>query len=435
MSADFQTVLSRAVSIASVPLNALQNRETDALQKKAQLGAMSSPLADVGAAIATLGKIASSQAVSVSSSNYAKVSVTNSGATTPATYSITNIMSVASAASEVTATHYEDPANSPVASNGAIRLVVGSKEYNFTPSSNDLNAIRDKINSLGAGVSATVLTADAGSYLSLSSQTTGQTTLQLIDDPEGAATNLMTSANQGTNAQFDLNGLTITRPSNTVTDALPGVSLTVAAKTATDEAITVTVATDRSQLSSAIQDFVTKYNTVVDQVNGQVGASAGLLSGDTLVREISIDLRSVAGYQASGTVKSLAEMGVSFSTTGKMSFDATKFSALSDSQVSGAFSFFGSTTSGFGALAKKFEQLSDPLGGLVKLQLDGYDRTDKRLQTQIATMTMRINDMQKSLSAKLQMADALLAGIESQQKTISATLTSLNYVLYGKPAS
>jgi len=105
-------------------------------------------------------------------------------------------------------------------------------------------------------------------------------------------------------------------------------------------------------------------------VTAQTGKNAGLLSGDFLVREVSTDLRSLSNYEGTGTVKSLADLGVEFDSTGKATLNQTTFNALSDSQVQAGITFLGSTTTGFGALATKFSQISDPTNGLAKLQLD-----------------------------------------------------------------
>jgi hypothetical protein len=68
-----------------------------------------------------------------------------------------------------------------------MQLVVGSATSTFTLANNNLVSLRDKINSLGAGVTASILTTSDGNYLTISANATGATTLQLIDDPVTAA--------------------------------------------------------------------------------------------------------------------------------------------------------------------------------------------------------------------------------------------------------
>jgi flagellar capping protein FliD len=76
--------------------------------------------------------------------------------------------------------------------------------------------------------------------------------------------------------------------------------------------------------------------------------------------------------------------------------------------------------------------LSDPVTGLISYELSSYDLTDKRLSSQIETLSLRVSATQSTLFAQLQAADALLAQLESQQNIIEASVESLNLVLFGK---
>jgi flagellar capping protein FliD len=173
---------------------------------------------------------------------------------------------------------------------------------------------------------------------------------------------------------------------------------------------------------------------VVDQVNQQVGLAAGPLAGDMLIQSISSDLQQVASYwnTGRGSIHSLSDLGVTFDTTGHLGFNQTTFDAVPDSQIPDAFKFLGSSKSGLGALANNFTQLSDPLSGMIRVQEDGYDTTDQELTSQISSLNDRASQVQAALTARLQAADALVAQLQSQQSTVNAAVSSLDYVLYGK---
>ena len=302
----------------------------------------------------------------------------------------------------------------------------------LTPASNNLVGLRDAINNLGVGVSASILTTGSGNYLSVSANNTGLTTLQLIDDPApGANINLLTSANQGKSAVFNLNSVPVTKASNTVNDLVSGATFTILNTTA--EPVTLSLATDRSQLQSAIQDLTTKYNSMVDQVDGQIGPSAGLLTGDSTLRDIQSTMRKLTSFQGSGSIRSLTDLGIQLGSDGKMTFDTKVFTALSDTQISSAFDFFGSPTTGFGGVSQDFTQITDPINGLIKLQQDGYDAADKRLQGSISDLNDRITQLQTRVSVQLQAADALQAQLTAQQQLLTASLAALTFTSYGKP--
>lgn len=430
-SEDFQTILSRAVQIAQLPIQALQNQDSDVLQKKTLFSSLSASVASLASSLTSLGTTAENRALSASSSNTAAVTVSNTGATSAASYTINEITSIATAASERTLTGYEDSASTPVSSTGDLKLVVGSAEYDFSVTNNSLVGIRDKINALGAGVTATILTTADGNYLSISANATGETTLALYDDPTGANTNLVTADNQGSNAVFKLNGIDVSQSTNLVNSVIPGLTFTIIGTTGTP--VTLQLATSRAALSSALQDFVSKYNALRDAVNAQVGSSAGLLSGNALVNQLQTQLRSLVSYRVEGgEIASLSGLGIEFDSSGKASLNTAKFNGLTDSQISAALDYIGTASTGLGVFASSFTQFSDPISGLIKMEQDGLDRVDRQIQDQIDKISARIDVMQKGLLQKLQLADTLLATLESQQTQLTAGLDSLNYVLYGK---
>jgi len=312
-----------------------------------------------------------------------------------------------------------------------VKLTVGTQNYTLSLANNSLIGLRDQINTLGAGVTASILTTANGNYLSLAANASGATTLTLTDDPSGAATTLLTAANQGTDAVFTLNGITVTQTTNQVNSVIPGVTFGLLGPSASP--VTLTLATDRSQLSSALNDFVTQYNTLKSAVTAQVGERAGLLTGNPLIAGLQQSLREVTSYRAStGGVRSLTDLGITFDNTGKAQFDTPTFNALSDSSISSAFQFVGTATSGLAGFGTKLTQYSDPITGLIRQEQDGIDRLDQHLQQQIETLTTRATDVQTKLLNRLTQADSLLAQLESQQNFLSASLQSLNLVLYGK---
>ncbi|MBL8222909.1 MAG: flagellar filament capping protein FliD, partial [Bryobacterales bacterium] len=301
---------------------------------------------------------------------------------------------------------------------------------------NNLTGLRDAINNLGAGVTASVLTTGTGAdpyYLSITANSTGATTLELRDDPTGANTNLLTANNQGANTEFKLNGVSVSKKTTFINDVVPGVTFNILGTTEAAESVTVTVASDRSKLSTALQSFVANYNAAREQVNAQIGSGAGLLSGDFLIREVHSRLRTVASHEGGdGSITSLGALGVEFDRDGVASFNTEVFNGLTSDQIRDSFSFLGTTQNGFGERASLLTTVSDAVTGMAKIQLDKYEETDERISEQVAKLTERLSAMQLSLSAKLQAADSLLAGLQSQQSVLDASIQSLNYSLYGK---
>jgi len=438
-SSDFQTILTRAVSISSLPIKILQNKQTDILQEKQLSVSLSSAVDALAVSLSKLGSLGSSKAVVGLSSNSAKVAVNSTTLTSPISFQIGNITSVAKAASERTAIGYANADVAPVSASGTVRLSIGgvavTPNITLDAAHNNLNGLRDAINALDAGVTASIINTGTGQtpyYLSVSANATGANAIQLTEDPAGVPSQLLTGTNAGSNAVFQVNGASVTSSTNLIASAVPGIIFTIKDTTAVAESVTLSASTDTSQVSSALQDFATKYNAVVTQLNAQIGPAAGLLSGNSLIRQIQNSLRGLSNYNGSGDIKSLAAMGVELSKTGEMSFNQTTFSSLTPTQVSSAFTFLGSATTGFGALASKLTQFSDPINGAIRQQQDQWDATYERISERVSVLTERTNAMQRGLAQKLQAADTLLAHLSSQQTMLNVTIQGLNAMSFGK---
>lgn len=432
-SSDFQTVLDRAVKIASFPLTALQNEDSDLLARKTQLGSVGAAVTNLTTAFQALASVAKQKGLEASSSATSIVSVNNSNASSAAVYTINSITSLAAAASETSVSGFADSSSTQVSPSGAVKLTVGAQDYtiNLGASNNNLNGLQNAINALGAGVTASIITTGTGAnpnYLSISAAAPGATTLKLVEDPSGAATDLLTSSNQGSDAVFQLNGLPVRRSSNQVNDVVAGLSFSLLSKSTTP--VTLTLSTQKSKLENSLSQFVSAYNSVTGGISAQVGPAAGLLSGDFLVREIQKAQREVSGYV--GDSFALSDLGITFDSTGKATFDASTVEAFTDTQVNAAFDFLGDGKTGFSSLAGRFSEISDPISGLIKLQQDSYDRSDSRLKEQISDLSGRISEMQKSTAARLQAVDALLGSLQGQQKIIDASIQAANLALFGK---
>ncbi len=438
-ASDFQSILNRAVGIAQIPLTALQNSDTTVLQEKTDMGTLSGTVATLASSLQSLGTLASTQALSASSSNPAVVAATATGATSAASYTINSITSLAAAASETSLNGYADSNSTPVSSTGTVKLTVGSQSYVFSLATNTLVGLQNQINGLNAGVTASILTTPTDNYLSLTDNTTGATTLSLTDDPTtsnhtGANTPLLTSTNQGSNAQFKLNGITVNQSSNTVNSVIPGVTLQLLNTTPSTAPVTVSLATDPAGIASDLQTFVANFNALQTALAAQSGTAGGSLAGNDIVTGLEGVVNQLVSYNLpSGTVQSLADLGITFNdTTGQATFNQTTFDGLSSTQVADALKFIGSPTTGLAGFAAQFSQYSDPVTGLMATEVAGYTQTDQDLQSHISTLTTQINAMQTSLAQQLSAADAQVAQLTAQQSALTASLQGLSLVLYGQ---
>src|SRR5271154_359468 len=152
-SSDFQAVLTRAVQIAQLPVQALQNDQTTVQSEQQALTALEPDLTSVGSAIAALGTLSANGGLEANSSNSSIVTAVNTGASGEASYTISDITSLASPARETSLTGYANTTTTAVSASGYVNLVVGSNTYqlNISGSNNNLAGLAAAINNAGAG--------------------------------------------------------------------------------------------------------------------------------------------------------------------------------------------------------------------------------------------------------------------------------------------
>ncbi len=435
-SADFQKILDRTVAIAAQPINALQNDQTRIVAQRSAAQAIQRSVDGLNTAVTALGDIGQTRAVSGTTSNSAKVSIGAVTARSPATYNITDITSLARSSS-ATSAGFAQSDSGVVSATGSVQLTFNgtTTDIALTPGENTLTGLRDKINNLGVGVTATILTTGSGPtpyYLSITSNTAGEKPIALADDPTGANTNLLAATDNGSNANFKINGVAVSKASNLINDVVSGVTFTITGTTAPSENVSLTLSSSRSGLASKLDSFIAAYNDTRAAADSQIGEAAGLLTGSFIVRETTGLLRQISGFEGTGATKSLAALGVSFGRDGKASLDRVAFDALGETQLQDAFVFLGTPTTGFGALKAKVQQISDPITGLIAAETTRYDATDKRLSARVQELSTRLAFLQKSTSERLQAVDAILGSLDGQKNIIDASFKSVLLGIYGK---
>ncbi len=256
-----------------------------------------------------------------------------------------------------------------------LALTAGSFTLNgatVTVDANDtLLSLRDKINNANTGaspskVSASVLQVDATHFrLVLTSEATGQAGMTFADVSGGIpqALGLTNGSNviqpaailvAGQDASFAVDGVPMTRTSNTITDAIQGVTLNLTAEE-TGAITMVTIEHSGEQAQKAMQAFADAWNKLIDFVKQQqtapkTGTAAPALYNDGLVRSVSGTLsrtllQTVGGAPADLSTAGLA--GLSLGQDGKLTFNSTKFDAAFKGRLSDLrmlFSQVGSAT-------------------------------------------------------------------------------------------
>lgn len=436
-SDDFQVILDRSVSIASLPARALEQEQTGLLSRKMAAAELRTAAADLAAALRQLGGLARGGALTATSSSFSVQAMAGASAS-PGLYRISNITSLASQAVSRTAAGWADTDSTPVTSGGgALELVLDGASHAITlsPEADNLAGLRDAINAAGLGLTASILDSGAGPeryYLSITANETGARTIELRQTPGNPGSNLLTTVSAGSNAAFELNGIAMSSTSNTVTGAIEGVTLELKAVTEPGQTIDVRVRPSAAGVAGALQSFTAAYNRLVEKLDAQTGEQDGPLLGETFVHDLKAALREITGYRTSGPRGSLFELGISIASDGVMSFDPSVVQSLAESEIPHVLSLLGDGNTGLSALESRLSQSSDPLTGAITAFIQNLDRADQRLTDQINTIYERVSATRQTLVARLQAADTLLAQLEGQKNLLNAAIESLQTVAFGK---
>lgn len=421
-SADFQSIITRSVAIASLPLNQLNNQLNALNSRSSALTTLSTQFADLHTALTNFGSAGNTS--TATSSNPGIANVQASATTLPGNYQLTVLDpgSHTVTLSGDALTKVTDPQTQSITSATSLTLTAGGQQFTITPSSQSLSALAQAINAAGAGVKATILNlGGSGSpdyRISLQSDALGPDSVQLND----GTSDLLDTLATGTPAQYQVNGLPATPISSTSSTVELGPGLTADLQQAGDT--TITVARDSGAISNAVSAFVSAYNTVVDTLLQNHGTNTGALNGDAVIVELERTLRGLSTYQGgSGTIQTLADLGINLDRYGKLSVDQSKLDDVLASDPDGVQAFLGSAdTSGFLKTASdSLTGVDDPINGiLTSLQETVQERISKQ-NSQIADMQNRIDLMQANLVARMAAADSLVASLE-QQVTYFTTL-------------
>jgi len=179
----------------------------------------------------------------------------------------------------------------------------------------------------------------------------------------------------------------------------------------------VTVAHDATNLSSALSSFATAYNAITDELAKSRGQNGGALTGQSIVYSLQTTLRNLATYSgSSGNVQSMADLGLTFDTSGHLQFNPSVLSQVDSTSLSNVFSFIGTETSGgfLQAASNILQGVTDPTTGILPQASQSMTNELSTISTQIANDNDRISLMQTNLTAQMAQADSTIANLQSQ---------------------
>ncbi|HKU36924.1 MAG TPA: flagellar filament capping protein FliD [Polyangiales bacterium] len=267
---------------------------------------------------------------------------------------------------------YTAPPTPPGGDGGSFALnsQKATQTVNIDAAHSSLQGVRDAINAAKIGVSANIVNDGTGFKLVLSSKDTGAANSLKISVSDGdlgdsdasglsrLAYDPTASAGSGKNmtqimaaedAKLYVDGLLVTKSSNTINDVIAGTTINLL-KTNTGSQTKVNVTSDSSAALTGIDNFVKAYNDLNKTINDLTRYNpdtkqAGALQGDGAMREVATDIRNGLTQLVSGAVgayKALPQIGLSFDRNGVLTADAAKLQAAMKADPTAVQSLFAS---------------------------------------------------------------------------------------------
>ncbi len=469
---DINSIVSQLMTLEQRPLTALDTKEAQYQAQLTAYGSLKGALSTFQSAVASLAtpdKFSTVKATVADSS----IATVNASTATDGTYSL-EVQTLAKA-HKLKSTTFSS--TSTAVGTGNITISFGtynndtftlnpdkaSTQITIGAGQSSLAGVRDAINNANAGVTASIVNDGTGYRLTLSSKDTGlANALRVtVDDDDANDTDMsglsqlaydgrsqsgitnLTQTVAAQNATAVIDGISISKSSNVLTDVVEGATITLL-KENTPSATTVTMAHDTASVQSSVQGFVKAYNdlnkTITDLSKyDAVNKKASTLTGDSAVQSVQAQLRSAfntALSSAGGGFRTLADIGITFQTDGTLKLDSTKLAtALNDptKDVSTLFAAVGKPTD---SLISFGSSTSDTKNGEYAVVVDRLATQGKAVGGAAAALTINagVNDTLTlnvdgvaaavTLSAGVYTAASLAAELQSKLNGVSALFSN-----------
>lgn len=439
------SLVSQLVSATQAPQQALITNQTEAVTSQiSSLGTLKSALATFQSSLDALDTPSAFDTQAANTSNSDAVTATATSGAPVGTYSVA-VTALAQAQQLLSNAFTGD--GTTVVGTGTLQLSLGGTNFNVTvDSSNDtVSGIAAAINSAAGnpGITATVIQGTDGAHLLLASTQTGAAnTIAVTETDSGGALSALTYPDPDPNnagadlhykvesaaqdASYSIAGVAATSPSNTITSALSGVTLTLAGTTTAGAPASVTVSTDTSTIQTNISAFVSAYNTLesalqslggFDSSTGTAGPMMGsaLLSG--IQNQVQNALYSVVNT-GSTTYNTLASVGIMTNSDGSLSLNSSTLSVAMATNFSAVSQLFSGTS---GVATSLNSLLTQNLSSTGSIAAKSQSLTAQ--ENALTAQTTQLNTQMAALTASLTQQYSALNTLLSSLQTTSSYLT------------
>jgi flagellar hook-associated protein 2 len=396
------------------------------------LGVLQSALASFQTTVQALKNIPTFQGHTATSSNTASFTATADNTAIPVNFPVV-VDTLAQSDIKRSAAFASDTALVGV---DTLAISLGAKTFNITTTAGTtLTGLRDAINQAtdNPGIQASIIkVSNTDSRLVLSSSLQGaantlgvtSTISQFASPPASPPAPTpdpalyMTSVQAAADAKFSVGGLSVTRSSNTISDAIPGVTLSLINPDPAGG--TLTVAQDKSVAQTSVTNFITAYNALNSTISSvssynATTKTAGPLFSDSALHTVQNQIRQALSSFVQGGVtgfSSLVDIGISKDKAGVLSLDSTKFNNAITTNFAAVSTLF---TSSNGIAVNLDKVLTSALssGGTISARVTGVNNKIAAVAKQQADLTVKLAASQARYLKQFNAMDTIMGQFQS----------------------
>lgn len=460
---DVRTIVSQLVALERQPITQLQTKASSLQTKLSAYGRLKSEMATLQDAATALMNPSTWNSKTFTSNNMSAVtgSVTEGALATSFSVRVNNLAQAQSVRSGPLAT------NTAIGSEGRLDLQTGKWDgttFNSSGSAVSVNIldtdtlsdIAGKINSSGAGVTAVVVRSGAEDRLLLRGNGTGDNAGFRIQSFDGSGTAItdgitgvgslafdhgptgfygMARTQTAMDANIEIDGIAVSSATNTVADAVPGVTLNLLAETTSNAQVSITA--NEAETKARLEAFQKAYNTLnaslADMTRyNPANKSAGPLQGDSTAVGLQSVLRSMLGANgpAGTSFNRLSDVGMELQRDGSLSINSAKLTA-SLAKPADLRTFFdtdsgSATTDGLAKRLRDFVRTAVGIDGTIENRNKALKSAIDRNTTEQGRISDRVARSETRLYAQFSRLDANMAALSSLGSFVSSQVAVWN---------
>lgn len=428
---DTASIIEQFMQLEAASQNRLKSRLSAEKSVLSTLQSLNTKVASLATRAGDLLKPTAFNAVTATSSE-AKVAVSATTSASPASFSIRV---------DQTAVSHRLELATATAMTGAVPTTVrldrgddGTTDVQLTTDGTFgglVAAINDPANATGLRATAVKVGTDTSGAdqfrLVVESAATGAAGKFSLSAGDGSTLLGGATVRQGRDAQVTIGDTIVaTSSTNTFAELVPGVTVTLAAGTATGTTSQVALARDPGATTAAVKGLVDALNSVIADIDTQTKSSStgrGLLAGDAGVRTVRQDLLASV-FPGDGT--SLADLGIQTDRYGKVVLDEAAFKKAYDANPAAVQARLVAPGTGFVARVKTAaDAASNTTTGTLTAGITGSNASITRLNDGIAAWDLRLELRRTALTRQFTSLETALNQMSSQSSWLSGQLASL----------